>query len=165
MEPSLRLRWRVLKLKPTQLHTSFSESSGSSAKWGGSCRLRMRNRRTCEGTTATNFSLVRKRDVTLYRHSAAKAHRGKRLREAKRDVTLYRKAFTNVFYDLGLSRMAEACRGATLRQLAWVHTFARRPMPNVLHRRAQTVGSQSLEGGDGNASLSICVNAELANES
>jgi len=67
--------------------------------------------------------------------------------------------------NLGLSRMAEACRGATLRQLAWVHTFARRPMPNVLHRRAQTVGSQSLEGGDGNASLSICVNAELANES
>jgi hypothetical protein len=37
--------------------------------------------------------------------------------------------------------------------------------PNVLHRRAQTVGSQSLEGRDGNASLSICVNAELANES
>lgn len=37
--------------------------------------------------------------------------------------------------------------------------------PNVLHRRPQTVGSQSLEGRDGNASLSICVNAELANES
>jgi hypothetical protein len=100
MEPSLRLRWRVLKLKPTQLHTSFSESSRSSAKRGGSCRLRMRNRRTCEGKEETKFSLVGKRDVTLYRHSAAKAHSGKRLREAKRDVTSIGKNSLTYFYDV-----------------------------------------------------------------
>jgi hypothetical protein len=36
---------------------------------------------------------------------------------------------------------------------------------NMLHRRAQAVGRQSLESGHGNAPLPIWVDAELANES